>query len=184
MILVFVLIRFTGCENFTSVQHKIILNENWEFRRDSDSIFLKAEVPGSIHLDLLNEGVIDNPFSRANEDSVQWIAEQDWEYQTSFSLSPEFLKNEAIEIVFEGLDTYAEVYLNATLILKADNMFRTWKADLTNILQQENQLKVYFHSPLKKNQEAAEKYNYKLPEQRAFTRKAPYQFGWDWGPNW
>lgn len=176
------LIQFFGCDHPSTLPDKIILSENWEFRKDGDSSFLKAKVPGLVHLDLLNTGLIEDPFYRSNEDSLQWIAEQNWEYQTNFILSPEFLENDAIDIVFEGLDTYADVYLNDQLILNSDNMFRKWKADVTHVLQPQNKLTVYFHSPLKKNREAAQKYNYKLPEQRAFTRKSPYQFGWDWGP--
>ncbi len=177
-----VFIQFLGCKNPSTLSDTISLNDNWEFRMEGDSVFRLAKVPGLVQLDLLNAGMINDPFYRSNEDSVKWVAEQDWEYQTSFSLSPEFLKKKNVDLVFEGLDTYADVYLNGELILKADNMFRIWKINVANALLPENHLKVFLHSPLIKNLEAAKEYDYDLPEQRAFTRKAPYQFGWDWGP--
>ena len=53
-------------------------------------------------------------------------------------------------LVFKGLDTYADVYLNDSLILKADNMFREWSVDVKGILKKgDNKLRVYFHSPIK-----------------------------------
>ncbi len=147
-----------------------------------DSMYLNAKVPGLVHLDLMNAGIIKNPFYRSNEDSIQWVADEDWEYKNEFELPQDFLTNKNIELHFEGLDTYADVYLNGSLILEADNMFRQWSIEVSKLLKAKNQLLIYFHSPTKKNLEAAQKYNYPLPEQRAFTRKAPYQFGWDWGP--
>ncbi|PKP33781.1 MAG: beta-mannosidase [Bacteroidetes bacterium HGW-Bacteroidetes-17] len=172
----------SGCYKSIQEVSKIELNRNWKFRQAGNSEYLPAEVPGSVHLDMLNAGLIEDPFYRSNEDSIQWVANEDWEYLNEFELDKQFLKNKNTFLIFEGLDTYAKVYLNDSLLLQTDNMFRQWKVEVSSFLKQNNQLKIHFYSPLKKNEEAAKKSAFPLPEQRAFTRKAPYQFGWDWGP--
>ena len=171
-----------GCKEFNLSSSKIDLNDGWKFKEINGNDYLSATVPGSVQFDLLNAGIIEDPFFRSNEDSIQWISNKDWEYINEFELPEQFLKNKEIELIFEGLDTYADVYLNDTLILTADNMFRRWKVDVTELLKTENKLLIQFYSPIKKNEELAQKQGFPLPEQRAFTRKAPYQFGWDWGP--
>lgn len=181
IIIIFLFQNF-GCNKPNSELNQFNLNEIWQFRMAGDSIYLKAMVPGLVHLDLMNAGIISDPFYRSNEDSIQWVANKDWEYKNEFELDEHFLKNKNIELVFEGLDTYADVYLNDSLIIEADNMFRQWKIEVSKLLQPQNTLRIYFYSALKQNSKVAEKYAYPLPEQRAFTRKAPYQFGWDWGP--
>jgi len=172
----------SGCLKSNQKISKFELNKNWKFRQIGNSEYLPAKVPGSVHLDLLNAGLIEDPFYRSNEDSIQWVADEDWEYLTEFDLDRPFLKNKKTFLVFEGLDTYTDVYLNDSLILQTDNMFRQWKVEVSYLLKQNNQLKIHFYSPLNKNEETAKKSTFPLPEQRAFTRKAPYQFGWDWGP--
>ena len=158
--------------------------ENWAFRKKGDVKWLKATVPGTVHTDLLQNKSIGNPFFGTNEKQLQWIENETWEYETDFTLSSEELKNETIALQFDGLDTYAEVFLNGKSILKADNMFRIWKINVKQQLKKgENQLKVVFESAAKKGKEAAAKLPYTLPgDEKVFTRKAQYHYGWDWGP--
>ncbi len=179
---IFILLLYCGCKESFSPILKVDLNSGWKFKEKGTNSYLEAQVPGSVQLNLLNAGIIKDPFYRSNEDSIQWIAEKDWEYLNEFSLSNQFLLNHQIELTFEGLDTYAEVFLNDSLILTTDNMFRKWVLDVTKLLEIENKLQIHFYSTLKKNDEAAKEQDFALPEKRAFTRKAPYQFGWDWGP--
>jgi beta-mannosidase len=89
----------------------------------------RRTVPGCVHTDLLANKLIDDPFYRDNEKKQQWIDKKDWEYRTTFKVTPQTLAHENVELVFEGLDTYAQVYLNEQLVLSADNMFRTWRVD-------------------------------------------------------
>jgi len=159
------------------------LDSSWEFT-DADGTYRgTAEVPGVIHTDLLAGGLISDPFYADNEDKLQWIGKKEWIYSSSFIPDPGIFEKQHIEIVFEGLDTYAEVYINDSLVLNADNMFRTWRVDIKDLLHEgNNKLRVRFLPPEKTNQEKAAKLAYRLPDDRAFTRKSPYQFGWDWGP--
>ena len=168
------------------------IHSNWQFRQTGKEEWLNAEVPGTVHTDLLKSGKIEDPYYRTNEKEQQWIENEDWEYKTTFSANDEIITKDRIILEFQGLDTYGDVYLNDSLILIADNMFRTWQADVGNIIKKgENELRVYFHSPIKKTEPIYDSLTYTIPvssndlsdkKLSIFTRKAPYHFGWDWGP--
>ena len=108
---------------------KIFLHSGWKFREAGKGEWRAANVPGCVHTDLLANGLIEDPFYRDDEPKLQWIGKTDWEYQTTFDAPPSLLKREHVELVFEGLDTYATVTLNGSVLLEADNMFRTWRVD-------------------------------------------------------
>ena len=169
-------------------QTKVIeLNRDWKFKDADSSRWLKATVPGTIHTDLLHNKRIPDPFYRDNETRVQWVSKRDWDYTTTFqySLNKMGLLSH-LTLVFEGLDTYADVYLNNNLILQADNMFRTWKVPVKELLKPgKNTLLVRFHSADRIVDSLA---NAALPlvrpceNNRHYARKAQYHFGWDWAP--
>ena len=159
------------------------IDENWQFAQTGKNQWHKATVPGVVQTDLLTNRIIDDPFFGDNEQKLQWIGESDWVYKTTFTVDDELLESDHIELVFNGLDTYAGVILNGKPLLKANNMFRKWTADCKDRLKTgDNTLIVRFESPLMQDSVQASKLTYKLPDSRAFTRKAPYQYGWDWGP--
>src|SRR5256714_1886767 len=112
------------------------LNVGWRFHEVGKNVWHPATVPGCVHTDLLDNKLIDDPFYRDNEQRLQWIGKTDWEYQTTFNATPALLKHRYLELVFEGLDTYAEVFLNDTPLLDTDNMFRTWRADAKRALHE------------------------------------------------
>ncbi|HRG86672.1 MAG TPA: hypothetical protein PLU02_13310 [Chitinophagales bacterium] len=166
-------------------QHMVIDLQNWQFRKVGDTTsWIKATVPGCVHTDLLNAGIIADPFFGSNEKTVEWVEREDWEYQTFFEVKNKFLKNDFINIRFEGLDTYADVYLNDSLILQNENMFVEHTIDVKNLLQKGvNKLYIKFYSSVNKAKMFQQQYPVPLPgEERVFVRKAQYQFGWDWGP--
>jgi beta-mannosidase len=169
---------------------RITLATGWQFREVGKDAWHPATVPGCVHTDLLNNKLIDDPFYRDNEQKLQWIGKTDWEYQTIFDVATEILAREKIELVFEGLDTYAEVFLNDESLLATDNMFRTWRVDCKRLLKPgANTLRIRFRSPINEILPLMAKMNYQLPASNdqgektsPHTRKAPYQYGWDWGP--
>ncbi|MEP1035083.1 hypothetical protein [Ekhidna sp.] len=167
------------------------LHDGWEFKQEGSKSWKMAEVPGVIHTDLIINGIISHPWKGTNEKEVQWIENENWIYQKIFDVQQSHLEREAIDLVFEGLDTYAEVTLNDQLILTADNMFRTWRIDVKDLLRaDQNRLIVRFLSPITVNSPKLDALGYELPagsemvdkKVSPFTRKAPYHFGWDWGP--
>ena len=140
------------------------INAGWQFREAGKTDWHTATVPGCVHTDLLANKLIDDPFYRDNEKKQQWIDKKDWEYQTTFKVAPATLARSHVELVFEGLDTYAQVYVNEKLILSADNMFRTWRVDAKPALQAgDNSLRIVFRSPINEILPVMAKINYQLP---------------------
>ena len=168
----------------------VSLNTGWQFREAGKTDWHTATVPGCVHTDLLNNKLIEDPFYRDNEKKLQWIGKTDWQYQTTFNVTPQLFARENIELVFQGLDTYATVSLNGAKILSADNMFRTWRVDCKKFLKSgANTLEIVFRSPINEILPLMKTIGYELPASNdqgektsPYTRKAPYQFGWDWGP--
>lgn len=166
------------------------IHSGWQFREVGKPDWHKATVPGCVHTDLLANKLIDDPFYRDNEKKQQWIGKTDWEYRTSFRVTAQMVERENVELVFEGLDTYASVFLNEQLMLKTDNMFRTWRVNARSALKPgENTLRIVFRSPINEILPVMAKLNYQLPapndqgeKTSPYTRKAPYHYGWDWGP--
>lgn len=173
-----------SCLLTAQTSHRNLSTENWTFNKQNDSQKYKATIPGTVHTDLFQNKVIPDPFFGANEKELQWIENENWEYETNFSLTSSEFKNQNIDLEFDGLDTYATVYLNGIVILEADNMFRKRTISVkSNLKKENNQLKIVFHSAVQRGKDQAKKLPYTLPEnERIFVRKAQYQFGWDWGP--
>ncbi len=172
-----------SCATDETKRVTIELKNNWLFSKDGTQKWYQASVPGCVHTDLLDNGLIEPPYYGSNEDSLQWIESETWSYKTSFEIEPELLAREHIRLVFEGLDTYAEVYVNGALLLSADNMFRVWEADCKHLLRAgANSISVQFRPSGEEIIKKSRGVSYNLPERRAYARKAPYQFGWDWGP--
>ncbi len=183
----------SSCQIMSKSDHRIVnLNGRWEYRDAEDSIYYEATVPGTVHTDLFKNVLIGDPFYRTNEKSQQWIDKKSWEYKRSFFPDNRLFKDNQVELIFEGLDTYAEVFLNGESILLADNMFRTWRIDISGKLLkgQRNELIVRFESPISYLKKIYDEASFHLPAPNdqaedklsVYGRKAPYHFGWDWGP--
>ncbi len=169
----------------------------WQFRQVGESEWIAATVPGTVHTDLLANGKIPDPFYRTNERDLQWIDKKDWEYRTILDLDAATLAHNHVELCFAGLDTYAEIYLNDVLVLTTDNMFRRWTADIKDHSKTgENILRVVLRSPVQEGLKQLAAFGFDPPavvewseigglgdtKISMFTRKAPYHYGWDWGP--
>ena len=174
-----ILLFFSSCEEENS---NLISKEitNWEFKYNG--AWYKAKVPGNNFYDLLNHNIITDPFYGTNEDSIQWVSKKDWEYLSNFSVPKNIFSKQNIMLSFHGLDTYAEVFLNDSLILIANNMFRTWEINVKGILKKENTLLIKFNAISKSENKQKISLGYNLPGgDRVFTRKAGFHYGWDWG---
>lgn len=168
---------------------KIPLDSGWEFRQHvegAQGAWLPAQVPGDVHLDLLRNKKIDSPFFQDNEHKLQWIENASWDYRTTIHVSPQTLSHAHVELVFEGLDSACDVYLNGEKIASPDNMFREWRLDVKGKLKPgANELHIYFPPPLVAAAQVAanDPWQPKIgTEIKAYVRKAVYEFGWDWGP--
>ena len=160
----------------------------WEFRQVGTDEWLPASVPGGVHTDLLALGHIPDPFVADNEKRLPWVAESDWIYRCSFRCPPELLAEEKIFLVCDGLDTLATVVLNGNELGRTDNMFRRYEWEVKDhylAAQGDNVFTITFASPVKYAGMQAVRafaWTYHALPGGPHLRKAPYQFGWDWGP--
>ena len=166
---------FANATNARHTKDKEI--SSWKFNYQEQ--WFDASVPGNIVSDLLSNNLIKDPYFGTNEDSIQWVFNRNWSYQSSFYLGQS--RNQ--ELVFEGLDTYASIFINDSLVLKTDNMFRKWILDVSNLERKKKHLlKVVFENVFEKEQTKIENLGYELPGgSRVHTRKAGFHYGWDWG---
>ncbi len=184
-ILLIFLINLILVQTISAQYTSIELNKNWQFKNQKENIWYKATVPGTVHTDLLANKLIPDPYYRDNEAKLQWIDKADWEYKTIFNIDVKTFVQKNINLVFDGLDTYADVYLNGKLVLQAYNMFRGWTVNIKPIIKRTaNELLIKFYSAQNKVDSIAKaRLPLVLPDNnRVYIRKAQYQFGWDWGP--
>jgi len=166
------------------------LNKGWKLEYSDKNKWIDAVVPGNVHLDLLRNNFIPDPFFGQNEAKLRWISDKNWTYKLTFIPDQSIFSKRNIEILFHGLDTYANIYLNGIKIISADNMFHPWSAEIKELIKMEmNELIIQFRSPLIEVAEKMKSLDYSLPADNdqagktsPHSRKAPYHYGWDWGP--
>ncbi len=149
-----------------------------------------ANVPGTIHTDLIANNMIPDPFINANEKAVQWVPEYEWWYRREIELSPEVVSQQVVELVFEGLDSIATVWMNGVKVGEANNMFTPWKYNIKGVAKVGKNSVVVRFKPIYEvaselEHQHREKYSCLSAENctsRPYIRKAQYSFGWDWAP--
>ncbi|PXA97238.1 glycoside hydrolase [Nostoc sp. 3335mG] len=169
------------------------LDSGWTFRQLGQETWLPARVPGSNFTDLWRAGLIEDPYFGDAEPRLEWIERADWEYRCTFDVTPEELAGDGAALVFDGLDTLCDVRLNGAPLLSAANMFRTYRVEVKDRLRiGTNELALHFRSPVAYGEacRAADGFCYPAENDKtdarasAHVRKAPYHFGWDWGPKY
>ncbi|MBR6878713.1 MAG: glycoside hydrolase family 2 protein [Bacteroidales bacterium] len=172
-----------------SQHHGVIeqpLTEGWTLTGDTLEInTLPVKVPSVVQQNLFDADMIPHPYYGVVEDELLWISDHPWTYTAHFDAQRQLLHLDAVELVFEGIDTYASVNLNGEKLFEADNQFRIWKADVKHLLKdKDNVLEVHFPRYDSLQQAFYDQHHPKLPEKYAVSRKAPYQHGWDWAPKY
>ena len=166
------------------------LNVGWKLHLNNKEDWIDARVPGNVHLDHLENRKIPDPFFGQNEAELQWISDEDWTYKLMFEPDKDLMERKNIILFFHGLDTYADIFLNNIKVLSANNMFHPWSANVKDVLRDGmNNLEIHFRSPLKEVSGQMNSIDHALPADNdqagktsPYTRKAPYHYGWDWGP--
>ena len=143
-----------------------------------------ARVPGCVHSDLLTAGAIPDPYLDANEREVAWVGRTDWRYDTVMAAPP--TGHERTDLVFDGLDTFAEITLGGRLLGRTANMHRSYRYDVTAASAQGPlPLSVRFASAHNEAERLRDELGARpnaLPEPFNHVRKMACSFGWDWGP--
>ena len=186
-----ILLGLNSCMTDSSVP-TIILNQ-WEFEAGDTLGWQPAIVPGDVMQDLLAAAAIPQPYYQTNERKVQWVERQDWTYQTVLPNANQLTRHLIADPVirFDGLDTYASVYINDSLALETNNAHRSYSVPW-NPSAEACTLKVVLHSAVAKGQDILDKQPRLVPvsnemkpqgqQTSSVTRKPTYQFGWDWAP--
>jgi len=162
-------------------------NGKWQLREAGQDDWLPTSCPGEVHIALMNARRIPDPFVADNELEVAWVAERDWEFKGTIQVQEDLLKEEQVVLRFEGLDTLAQVTLNGKLLGETDNAFTTVAWEVKSYLQPgENEILITFNSPVNYVMPLHEEQPLPFPSESipggAYLRKAPCQWGWDWGP--
>ncbi len=160
------------------------LDRGWRVRNPKTAEdWLPARVPGTLLADLLAAGKIPDPFQNCLHLDLAWIERESWEYALDFDWAGERQAGRLF-LVLDGLDTHAEVLLNDQHLLEADNMFRSWRTEVGELLKPgQNKLRIIFRPPGDYISGRAAALPFQLPGgDWAWIRKAAFHFGWDFAP--
>ncbi|MBQ6527772.1 MAG: glycoside hydrolase family 2 protein, partial [Clostridia bacterium] len=169
------------------MRHIFDLSSNWEMRPVSEPEWIPATVPGSVYMDLLENGKMPDPFYRDQEKIAFDLMETDYVYRTSFTPDSALLGAIELRLVMEGIDTLANISVNDQFVLHTENMHRCYTIDIRPFVHEgENTLTILLRSPLRAARAAYERHH--VPGSTdavqgfAMIRKAHCMYGWDWGP--
>jgi beta-mannosidase len=158
---------------------------DWKLRDTVTGERFKAAVPGDIHMDLFRAAKIPDPYFGLNHKEIGWVIRRDFEYSSVFEATEAALKAECVELVFDSIDLFSEVYVNGVLAGKTENMFLQYKFDVKPFLKKgKNGLTVKMLSTdrIMNGFDCSGYFGvYNVP--RIFIRKTQCHFGWDWAPN-
>jgi beta-mannosidase len=184
------------------------LDQGWQVRIDPADAeaarahpraasWLPATVPGTIQQDLIAAHIAPDPFIGQNEAAIQWAGLTGWQYRRTIQVTPAMLARDRVDLVFDGLDTFATVTVNGHPLLTADNAHRRWRADAKPLLKAgPNTVELRFASPIRTLQPMVLAEKNPLPgeydsafgdepqgkQTSPYIRKPKYHYGWDWGP--
>lgn len=203
----FLLLAAAPAALWAAPRETVTLDKGWQVRLASGDTaakdhpkaarWLPAKVPGYVQTDLIAAKVTPDPFIGLNEATIQWVGRSDWEYRGTLNASPLLLARDHVDLVFDGLDTFAEVFVNGEKLLAADNAHRRWRADAKPLLKAgANEIRIAFKSPLGVLKPMVAKIENPLPgeydstagdepearQTSPYIRKPKYHYGWDWGP--
>ena len=115
------------------MQKTLLSGNDWNVcEAGNDENSYPATVPGDIHSDLLNSGVIENPYYADNSKKCGWVVEKDWTFTKIFTVTK---LEDMTDLVFDGIDTISTIYLNGTEIAKTDNMFMQYRINVNDIIK-------------------------------------------------
>ena len=146
---------------------------------------MEVLVPGDVHLDLIRAGRLEEPLTGLNAKGCRWVEDREWWWRRTFDVPAERAGLPA-ELVFEGLDYEAEIFLNGKKVGQHRNAFVPCRIDVSGRLRpDENLLTVRLESGARQaGRKKASKYmgGWNLASPSCLLRKPQFTFGWDWAP--
>ncbi|NXY81873.1 MANBA mannosidase, partial [Alcedo cyanopectus] len=167
----------------------------WGLSNGNGSVVLRGEVPGCVHTALYRRGLIQDPYYRFNDVRYRWISLDNWTYSRTFRTPFDIRKWQKVNLVFEGVDTVAQILINNITLGRTDNMFNRYSFDISSVLQEVNVVAVHFSSAVSYAAEQSRCHSaYSIPPacpppvqkgecHANFIRKEQCSFSWDWGPS-
>ncbi len=163
---------------------------SWEFHQEGKETHYKVGEKGTVQEVLFKEGVLSDPFYGLNEGKYNWIEQEDWIFESHFSLTKEQLNEKFIYLHFGNIDTYATIYVNDEEIGKSASFFMPYRFDVKKFVKEgQNTITLHFVSPINYHKKEYQSLKVKYPTPNdvqdsikvaSMTRKPQYQFGWDW----
>ncbi|XP_053259923.1 beta-mannosidase isoform X3 [Podarcis raffonei] len=171
------------------------LQGSWRLSNGNGSLVLGGDVPGCVHTALLRHGLIQDPYHRFNDLAYAWISLDNWTYSRDFKTPFDIRKWQKVSLVFDGVDTVAQIVVNNVTVGRTDNMFNRYSFDITDVIKEVNAIHVNFVSAVWYAAEQSKNHQaYKVPPECPppvqkgqchvnFIRKEQCSFSWDWGPS-
>ncbi|KAJ6668857.1 hypothetical protein lerEdw1_012343 [Lerista edwardsae] len=170
------------------------LRGTWKLSNGNGSLALSGAVPGCVHTALLREGLIQDPYYRFNDLAYRWISLDNWTYSRTFETPFKVSMWQKVSLVFEGVDTIAQVVVNNVTVGRTDNTFSRYSFDVTGVIKEVNAIEVHFFSAIWYAAKQNSRYPYRMPPDCTppvqhgechanFIRKEQCSFSWDWGPS-
>ncbi|XP_048365176.1 beta-mannosidase isoform X2 [Sphaerodactylus townsendi] len=171
------------------------LRGSWRLSNGNGSLVLPGEVPGCAHTALLRQGLIQDPYYRFNDLAYRWISLDNWTYSREFQTPFDVSTWQKVSLIFEGVDTVAEIVVNNLTVGRTNNMFNRYSFDITDVIREVNAIQVQFLSAVWYAAEQSKNHHaYRVPPECPppvqkgqchvnFIRKEQCSFSWDWGPS-
>ncbi|XP_053259924.1 beta-mannosidase isoform X4 [Podarcis raffonei] len=122
------------------------LQGSWRLSNGNGSLVLGGDVPGCVHTALLRHGLIQDPYHRFNDLAYAWISLDNWTYSRDFKTPFDIRKWQKVSLVFDGVDTVAQIVVNNVTVGRTDNMFNRYSFDITDVIKEVNAIHVNFVS--------------------------------------
>lgn len=164
----------------TDIHYNEVISPN-KLPQNIDFLRLDAQVPGNFELDMQRAGLLPDLFMGTNTLLCQKYENQHLWYIKEFTLDT--IPEGDVFLRFEGIDTFADIYLNDEFLDCCDNMLIEHEYLVNDFVKTgTNKIVVHIHPTTIEAREYDENalavglpYN----EDSLHVRKAPYMFGWD-----
>ncbi|XP_061441531.1 beta-mannosidase isoform X1 [Rhineura floridana] len=171
------------------------LRGSWSLSNGNGSLALRGDVPGCVHTALLQQGLIQDPYYRFNDLAYTWISLDNWTYSRNFKTPFDASAWQKVTLIFEGVDTVAQIVVNNITVGRTDNTFTRYSFDITDVIEEVNAIHIHFFSAVWYAAEQSKIHQaYTVPPECPppvqkgqchvnFIRKEQCSFSWDWGPS-
>jgi len=179
---VFLIMIMTGVQ--TIAQQTL----EWSFFHPIREEWMELGTKGSVQEALIRSGELPDPFYGMNEEKFAWLEDYEWKLKSIFFVDSDYVQH-PVELDFEGIDTYAKLYINEVFVDSFENAFIPYHLKIDSYLKAGlNEMVLEFTPPVlyHKNRWETERYHLPAPNDvnkiaiAPYTRKPQYQFGWDW----